>query len=401
MSKILVINGGSSSIKFKVYDSTSMISLCQGLCERIFVDGRFKLTYLDLNTNSENEIELETDFPNHDVAVEFLLNKLVECKIIDSIEDIKGVGHRVVQGADDISQSVIVDEEVENIIEKNIELAPLHNKPELDIIKIIKNKLPNSVNVGVFDSAFHTSVPSINSTYAIPKQWREELKVKRYGAHGTSYRYILEKSKSILNKDNLNLIVCHLGNGASICAIKDSKSFNTSMGFTPLEGLIMGTRSGDIDPSIFKYISNKLNIDASEIDKILNYESGVKGLCGYSDFRDITSRSQPGNEYEFTLDLFAKRVVDYIVRYTNDLDNKVDALVFCGGIGENVSIIREKIINSLKVGNYHIDSELNKQKNEDYLKISKHICKHSKNIFVIKTDEELMIANDVKKIANL
>lgn len=394
--KILVINGGSSSIKFKVFEYDNFELISSGLCERIFVDGNFEMKFKS-DSSEFKKIEENVDFPNHEAAIQHLLKKLEENKVINDVNEIVGVGHRVVQGAYIFDKSCIIDSEVEAEIEKLIPLAPLHNEPELAIIKIIRKLMPNSVNVAVFDTSFHTTIPSINSTYAIPEDWREELKIRRYGAHGTSFRYINEAMEKELNKKNLNLIVCHLGNGASICAIKDGKSFNTTMGLTPLEGLVMGTRSGDVDPSIFKYISNEAGLDSLKIDHILNKESGLKGLCGYSDFRDITPKVGIDEKCTLAFNLFCSRVADYVIKYTNQLGNKLDALVFTAGIGENVAKVRETICSMLTLGHFHLDKNLNANINSSICKINKEInC--SKKIYMVATNEELMIATDVRNL---
>ncbi len=394
---ILVINGGSSSIKFKLFN-TDFSVIASGICERIFVGGNFELEYLNKETNEMVEFKNEIEFPDHNVAIEYLFDQLLEKKIINSLDEISGIGHRVVQGASTLSKPEIVDERVEKLIEENIDLAPLHNKPQLAIIRATKAKAPSIMNVACFDSGFHTTIPEVNSTYAIPKEWREELRIKRYGAHGISYEYITEKMKQILGKDEVNLIVCHLGGGASVCAIRKNKSYNTSMGLTPLEGLVMGTRSGDVDPSIFKYVSKQKGLDAVEIDRILNFESGVKALCGRTDFRDITPKYDVDEEAKLAVDLFTKRVADYVVRYTNDLENKVDALVFCGGITENDGVIRHKIINRLHLGDYYIDEEKNKEKTKDYMEITKEAFPDFKRVFVVKTNEEIQIAKSVASL---
>ncbi len=398
---ILVINGGSSTIKFKLFDKEYNV-LASGICERIFVDGNFEMKYFSKELNQNLEFKQEEAFPNHEVAIEYLFNQLIEKQIITSLDEIEGIGHRIVQGASTLTKPEIVDERVEKLIEENIDLAPLHNKPQLDIIRAVKAKAPTSFNVAVFDSGFHTTIPEVNSTYAIPERWRKDLRIKRYGAHGISYEYVLEKMKSVLGKDDINLVVCHLGGGASVCAIKHNKSFNTSMGLTPLEGLIMGTRSGDVDPSIFRYISKQEGIDAAEIDRVLNHESGMKALnSGKSDFRDIRPYYFENKEAKLSIDMYSQRVADYIIKYTNQLEDRVDALVFTAGVGENDAFVREKIVKQLHLGNYFIDTEINKEKFDDYLEISKDKeFKDFKRVFVVKTNEEIQIARCVAELKN-
>lgn len=390
---ILVINAGSSSIKFRVYTST-LEEKVNGICERIGIDGVIKVEY-EVHGKKE-KVEEKANFKNHDDAISNFLEKLVSLKIIEDMSQIKGIGHRIVQGAE-ITKSCLIDEKVLEKIEWCIKLAPLHNKPELDVIKILMSKVPTAKNVAVFDTSFHTTIPKENSYYAVPKEWIEKHQVKRYGFHGTSYRYVTEKMQKILDKENqpINLIICHLGNGASICCVKDSKSYDTTMGLTPLAGLVMGTRSGDIDPSILDYIAKEEGLSAEEITNKLNKESGLKGICGSSDFRDIQENLAPGNDYEFAVNLFVQRIVNYISIYKTHLRNAVDAIVFTGGIGENSPEVRKLVCDKLGI---NLSERKNTSKIADYSWIS--VLGSRPRVYVVRTNEELKIAQDTNELTN-
>ncbi|MGL5591430.1 MAG: acetate/propionate family kinase [Mycoplasmoidaceae bacterium] len=411
--KILIINAGSSSIKFKIYNAVNKQDIAWGICERIFIDGAFKISYFkeeDEKRNDEQRIIEKSNFEDHVSALDYLFERLTTLKIINDLSEIIAVGHRVVQGGEYFQSSVLVDHDVIEKIEKLIPLAPLHNEPQLKVINILKDKLSDAKQVAAFDTSFHYTIPDINSTYAVPEDWRQNHGVKKYGFHGLSYRYLTDTVKTILKKNRVNIIACHLGNGASVCAIKENNSANTTMGLTPLDGLIMGTRSGSIDPSIHQYISKQKNLSINEITSILNNESGLKALCGHSDFREICSKSVKGNDFDFTMDIYAKKVSDFIVQYINELSDKVHAIVFTGGIGENNKDIVKRIIDNVKISNYKTnisDSDekrnfsipsfkfLKKGKNYSAKKIS---TLFSKKIYVIKTDEELVILNDILKL---
>ncbi len=392
MNYILVVNAGSSSIKFRLYSESNLVEIASALCERIEIDGLFKISY---QTNDKLEkFEEKTNFSSHEVAIDYCLKKLVDLKIVSNLNEITGVGHRVVQGGE-ISQSSLIDAKVLAEIEKCIKLAPLHNKPELEVIKIINKKIPNSKPVAVFDTSFHTTIPKLNNYYPIPKKWVDSFKIKKYGFHGTSYRYIYEKMESIIKKGRpLNLIVCHLGNGASICCIKNGKSFDTTMGFTPMAGLIMGTRCGDIDPSIADYLINQEKNSATAVFNSYNKESGLKAICGSSDFRDINANVLPGNEFEFARDIFAQKVANTISVYLNHLENKIDGIVFTGGIGENDDIVRNIICKKIFVKKISVNASKNKLKYDDYKKISGLFS--PVKVYAVRTNEELKIAQDTK-----
>lgn len=391
MKKILIINSGSSSLKYCVYD-LNQNKICSGLCERIFIDGKFK--FKDHISNDEEEYDQE--FKDHPQAIDYLIEVLKKKNIINNEKDILGIGHRVVQGGTYFKNSIVIDKKVEERIEFLCKLAPLHNRPAINVIRMIKQKFPSITNVATFDTSFHTTMPEESITYAVPKEWKEKYGVQRYGAHGISYRYIIKKFNEIENRQKSNIIVCHLGNGASMCAIKNNKSLHTTMGLTPLAGLIMGTRSGDIDPSIHKYISESANISIQEVDDILHKKSGLIGLSGSSDFRDLTVKYKNGDpDAILTFNLFTQSIVDSIVKYINLLEAKVDAIVFTAGIGENTGMLIEKIFEKIFIEKYKINSDSNYQSYEDYCLISNI---GTPKVFKIRTDEELMIAQDVQSL---
>lgn len=389
--KILVINGGSSSIKYQLlqYDNFELIT--SGICERIFVDGNF------VNKTGENKQVIKTEMKNHDQAFTFMIDFFIKNKLIHDINEIVGVGHRIVHGGLNMKKAMIIDDAVAKEIDYCSRFAPLHNGPELQVIQSAQKIFNKALHVAVFDTSFHTTIPAINHRYAIPEEWWKKYGVQRYGAHGTSVQYVTKQMQKILNKEKVNLIVCHLGNGASVTAVKDAKSYNTSMGLTPLEGLVMGTRSGDLDPAVLNYVSLQTNKSLAEITNDLNKSSGMLGLTGMSDFRDIEDNLD-NPKIKIGFDIYIKRVVDYIVRYINDLENNVDAIVFCAGVGENSPIIRKEIISKIKISNLKIDNSLNESKVNGYMLIS---SKDSQiPLYVVNTNEELMIAQEVKKLCN-
>lgn len=396
--KILVINAGSSSIKFQLYEITTnkeFNPICKGLAERIFVDGKTTIKY------NNNEFVSDTPLSNHNVAAEVILELLKSQNVIQNFNEIIAVGHRIVHGGEKIKESVFVNDDITKIIAENIKLAPLHNPAGLSALKAFQ-AVANCPHIAVFDTTFHTTMPKINYIYPVPYNWYTDYNVRRYGFHGISYHYIINKLSLIINKpvSNINAIVCHLGNGASICAIKNGKSYNTSMGFTPLAGLMMGSRSGDIDPAIHQYIAEQLNLDIVGVVNKLNNESGLLGVSQISsDTREVSQSAKDGNsQAQFTLELYAKRVVDYITQYQNDLDNKVDAIVFTAGVGENSALIREMIIKNIKTMPLDYNRGKNNQSYDDYLQISNDLS--SVAIYAIRTNEELMICEETYRLLN-
>lgn len=391
MDKILIINTGSSSIKYQLVSYDTLEPIVSGLCERIFVDGNFIAKY------SNQKDEIATEMKDHEQALNFMLDYFMDKKFIENKTDIKVIGHRVVHGGNYIKNSVIIDDEILKIIEKCIPIAPLHNEPELKVIKVAMKVFGNAKHVGVFDTSFHQSIPPHHHMYAIPSEWYKKYGIKRYGFHGTSYAYINSKMEEILNKKNLNLVICHLGSGASMCAVKNGKSVNTSMGFTPSEGLVMGTRAGNVDAGMMDYIENELKIKAKDCLNTLNKKSGMIGMCGYSDFREINNNIS-NQDVKQAYDVYIQRVTDYLIRYMNDLEGKIDAIVFTGGVGENDEEVRQNVTQNIKLKSLVLDHKLNNQKYGDYLKISTDASDYP--IYVVRTNEEKMIAADSKKLFN-
>lgn len=364
--------------------------LASGLCERIGIDGRIIHEANDLKTTTD------IDFPTHKEAIEYVLNLLVEGKqkVIDTIEhDIDAIGHRVVHGGEYFNQSVLIDDSVIRKLEKLIPLAPLHNPAHILGIKICLELMPGKPNVAVFDTAFHQSMPACNYMYAIPYEDYTEHKVRKYGFHGTSHSYVSQEAARLLNKKDSKVIVCHLGNGSSVCAVKEGKSMDTSMGLTPLEGLMMGTRCGDLDPAVLAYLMEKKNMSANEVVDYLNKKSGLLGVSGISsDLREIIEASQKGDtRASLAIDIQCNRIKKYICSYAGVMGG-VDAICFTAGIGENADLIREKVCSGLEFMGVEIDSEKNKIRNSNTREISTDTSKVK--IFVIPTNEEFVIAND-------
>ncbi|QVK06208.1 acetate kinase [Mycoplasma mycoides] len=386
---ILVINSGSSSIKFKLFDTSKTIEpILDGLAERIGIDGFLKFEH------NNQKYKFEDPLPDHEHAIQLILNKLLELKIISNIDEINGVGFRVVHGGQ-ISHSSIITDEILSKIQDSVKLAPLHNPAAIIAIKAVKKLMPNTNMVACFDTAFHQTMPEVNYLYTVPYKWYEEFGVRKYGFHGISYEYIVNKSSEILNKkkENLNLIVCHLGNGASISCIKDGKTYDTSMGLTPLAGLMMGTRSGDIDVSICEYIAKQTNTDIFTITQTLNKQSGLLGLSQVSaDMRDVLEQYDKNDKKAvIAVEKYVQIVADFIVKYANYLDN-IDAVVFTAGIGENADVIRDLICKKVKLLDLQIDQDKNQAKYSDYKLISSEESKIP--VYAIRTNEEKMICLD-------
>ncbi|MBR3198622.1 MAG: acetate kinase [Bacilli bacterium] len=385
--KILSVNAGSSSLKFSLFDMETEDVIATGVFERIGIDGSgFTIKY-----NGEKHKE-EAPMKNHTEAVDLLLEKLHEMHIVESLDEIGGVGHRIVNGKDLFDRSVIVDDEVMKKLESIIELAPLHNGANVAGIKAFQKVLPNVPMVTVFDTAFHQTMDKESYMYAVPYEWYTKYGVRKYGAHGTSHRFIAETVENIYNRKDLKIISCHIGSGASICAIKDGKCMDISMGFTPLAGIMMGTRSGDVDPSIMPFVMKKENIDIDEMLNRLNKKSGLLGLSEISsDMRDIESELEKGNEKaKLAFGKFSRRIVDYIAQY-HVLLGGTDVIVFTAGIGENGPLTRADVCNRLECLGVKIDEEAN-NKRGSLFKISSE--KSKIDVYVIATNEELMIARD-------
>ena len=389
--KIISINAGSSSLKFQLFNMDNETVIASGLFERIGIEGSF----YTIKYNGEKITE-EIELTNHTDAIKVLLDKLVALNIISSLDEIEGVGHRVVQGGDKYKESVVITDEVINDIESFKDLAPLHNPAGLLGINAVKEALPNVPMVAVFDTAFHQTMPKASYVYPVPYSWYSDYKVRKYGFHGTSHRYIDLKTQEILGRDDLKIISCHLGSGGSITAIENGKSIDTTMGFTPLAGIMMGTRSGDIDPSIIPYVMEKEGKNAGEIVDDLNKKSGLLGISEASpDWRDIQKGVSEGDEKCLLAEeKYIKRVVAYIAQYYVLL-NKADVIVFTAGMGENSVTLRKQVIDKLSALGIKIDEEANNTSGE-IRKISADDS--STLVYVIPTDEELMIAKDTLKL---
>ena len=390
---ILVINCGSSSLKFQLINAESEEVLAKGLCERIGIDGR--LTYQP--AGGEKEIS-EKAMPTHTEAIQFVIDALTNEKtgVVKSLSEIGAVGHRIVHGGEKFASSVVITEEVKKAVEECNDLAPLHNPANLIGVEACEKLMPGTPMVAVFDTAFHQTMPEKAYMYGLPYEYYEKYKVRRYGFHGTSHSYVSKKAAEVMGKayDEVKTIVCHLGNGASVSAVLNGKSVDTSMGLTPLEGLVMGTRSGDIDPAIMEFIAQKENLDIEGIMNVLNKKSGVFGLSGEisSDFRDLTGAMAEGDKKaKIALEVFAYRVAKYIGAYAAAM-NGVDDIVFTAGIGENVSYVREQVCSYLGYLGVELDPDANEKFRGEQGEITKPGCKV--RVFVIPTNEELAIARE-------
>ncbi len=393
---IFILNAGSSSLKYQLMNPLTKEVLASGLCERIGIDGRV------IHEADNTKAKLDVDFFTHKEAVKFVLDLLThgEHKVIDSINNIDAIGHRVVHGGEYFQKSVIVDEDVIEKLEELIPLAPLHNPAHILGIKIAQELIVGKPNVVVFDTAFHQTIPASNYMYALPYEDYKNYKVRKYGFHGTSHYYVSNEAIKLLeNKPNSKIIVCHLGNGSSVCAVKDGKSFDTSMGLTPLEGLIMGTRCGDLDPTCITYLRIKKDLNISEIVDYLNKKSGLLGISGVSsDLREIIEASQNGNERAtLAIEMMCNRIKKYITGYAGAMGG-VDAICFTAGIGENAALVRQKVCSNLEFMGIEIDEEKNELRSNEAREINSDSSKVK--IFVIPTNEELVIASDTYNLIN-
>ncbi len=391
--KVLVINCGSSSLKYQLIDSESEEVLAKGLCERIGIDG----SAITHQKAGGDKVKTEVSMPDHTVAVQLVIEKLTdkECGVISSLKEIDAVGHRIVHGGEKFASSVILNDEVMKAIEECNDLAPLHNPANLIGINSCKKIMPDTPMVGVFDTAFHQTMPKKAYLYGLPLSYYEKYKVRRYGFHGTSHDFVSKRAAQILGKDvkDLKIIVCHLGNGASVSAVMYGESVDTSMGLTPLEGLIMGTRSGDLDPAIITFLAQKEGIRAEEVIDICNKKSGVLGLSDglSSDFRDLAEAAAQGNETAQTaLEAYAYRVGKYIGAYAAAM-NGVDVIVFTAGAGENNAAVRELIGQYIGFLGTNIDPEKNKIRGEEVI-LSDEGARVT--TMVVPTNEELAIARE-------
>lgn len=395
---ILVINCGSSSLKYQLIDMDGEKVLVKGLVERIGIEG----SVIKHDLTGRDRVLIEEPMKDHKRALELVLEAIVheEYGAVKSMDEIGAVGHRVVHGGEEFANSVVIDNKVMEALDRCIELAPLHNPPNIMGIEACKELMPNTPMVAVFDTAFHQTIPAENYIYPLPYEFYEKYKIRRYGFHGTSHKYVSQRAAEIMGKDikDLNIVTCHLGNGSSVTAVEGGKSIDTSMGFTPLEGLAMGTRSGDVDPAIIPFIMDKEGITFNEVNDLLNKKSGVLGISGVSsDFRDLEIAAEEGNERaQLALDVFCNRVTKYIAAYAAQMC-RIDALVFTAGIGENSAFIREKVCDGLECLNIIIDKELNNVRGKESI-VSKALG--GATILVIPTNEELMIARDTLELVS-
>ena len=388
---VLVINCGSSSLKFQLINSESEQVLAKGLCERIGIDGR--LTY---QPEGGEKAVSEKAMPTHTEAIQFVIDALTDenTGVVKSLDEIGAVGHRVVHGGEKFASSVVITDEVKAAIEECNDLAPLHNPANLIGINACQSLMPKTPMAAVFDTAFHQTMPEKAYMYGLPYEYYDKYKVRRYGFHGTSHSFVSKRAAELVGKpyDQVKTVVCHLGNGASICAVENGKSVDTSMGLTPLEGLVMGTRSGDIDPAIMEFIAKKEGLDIAGLMNVLNKKSGVEGISGVSsDFRDLDNAAAEGNDQaKIALEVFIYRVAKYVGAYVTAM-NGVDVIAFTAGIGENAGNVRAGVCKYLGYLGIEIDEEANKKRGEE---ITISTADSKVKVMVIPTNEELAIARD-------
>ena len=393
--KILCVNAGSSSLKYQLFEMPEEKVLISGYIEKIGLEDSFWTT----KVNGE-KIKGAKPLKNHSEAVKVMLDELVDQEAVKSLDEIKGVGHRVLHGGEKYSDSVIITDEVIQDIKDLTKLGPLHHPGNLAGIESLKEVLPNVPMVAVYDTAFHQTMPKENYIYPVPYEWYLKYGVRKYGFHGTSHKYITETMKEKLGKDNVNLIICHIGSGASISAIKDGKCFDTTMGISPLDGLMMGTRSGSIDPSILEYVCKESGESISDITNALNKKSGLLGVAGFSDSRDVENAAASGDERAIlALEMYNNRVAKYVADYYIELEGNVDAIIFTAGVGENGCEARSNIIKKLNPIGIKLDEEEN-SKIASFKDVHEGVIssKDSKvDVWVVPTNEELMIIKDTYK----
>lgn len=395
--KVLVVNAGSSSIKYQVVDMTDESVLAVGLVDRVGIPG----TTLDHSPAGKDKVTIKKDLPDHTAGMKLVLEVLInpEYGVITSMDEIGAVGHRVVHGGEDFAESVVIDDAVKKVIKDCFDIAPLHNPPNMMGIDACQELMPNVKHVAVFDTAFHQTMGPANFMYALPYDVYEKYRVRRYGFHGTSHFYVAHRAAEMLGKkyEDCKIITLHLGNGASMAAIKDGKVVDTTMGFTPLEGLVMGTRSGDVDPAIVFFLMEKLGMNSGEANTYFNKKSGMLGLSGVSnDLRDILEAAASGNERaKIALDVYYNKVKGYIGNYMAKL-NGCDCIVFTAGVGENAIDIRENICKDLDFLGIKMDVEKNKVRGKE---VDVSAPDSKVKIFIIPTNEELVIARDTYRLA--
>ena len=396
--KILSVNAGSSSLKFTLFEMPEGKELIGGYFEKIGLEDSFY--NIKMNGEKTKHVVFVKD---HAEAVRMLINELIDNKVIESLEDLDGIGHRLVHGGEKYTDSVLIDDEVIKTVTELIPLAPLHNPANLTGVKAFMDALPSTPNVGVFDTAFHQTMAKEQFLYSMPLSWYNDYKVRKYGFHGTSHKFITKTMKETLKKDDVNLIICHIGSGGSLCAVKDGKSFDTTMGFTPNAGIMMGTRSGDIDYSVIPYIMKNANMTLEEVDNTLNKKSGLLGISGSSDCRDVEDAIAAGNkEAKLAYDMYVERIASYVATYYMKLEGKIDALVLTAGVGENGSGFRKDLVEKLSCFGIKLNDEVNNTI-ASFKSVHSGIITTDDSkfpVYVVPTDEELMIATDTYNIIN-
>ena len=396
--KLLCVNAGSSSLKFQLFEMPEEKVIISGYIEKVGIPGSFWNT----KVNGE-KIKGEKDLKNHTEAVQVMLDELLKYHAVESLDEIKGVGHRVLHGGEKYSDSVLVDKEVIKSIKDLTKLGPLHHPGNLAGIEAMQKALPGVPMVAVYDTAFHQTMPKYNYMYPVPMEWYEKYGVRKYGFHGTSHKYITQEMKHLLDKDDVNLIIAHIGSGGSLSAIKDGKCYDTTMGITPLDGIMMGTRSGSIDPSILGYVCKEAGMTIEEVTDALNKKSGYLGISGYSDSRDVEQAALRGEENAILAQrMYNDRVAKYIAQYFIELEGKVDAIVFTAGVGENGTEFRADVLNKLAPLGIKLNVEANN-------KIASYKDQHegiitspdsSIPVYVLPTNEEIMIIRDTYNLVN-
>lgn len=394
--KFLCVNAGSSSLKFQLFEMPEEKVLISGYIEKVGIKGSFWNTKID-----GKKMKGEKDLKNHTEAVKVMLDELLKYKAVKSLDEIKGVGHRVLHGGEKYSDSVLVDDEVIQNIKDLTKLGPLHHPGNLAGIEAMQEALPDVPMVAVYDTAFHQTMPKENYMYPIPMEWYEKYGVRKYGFHGTSHKYITEEMQKKLGKEDVNLIIAHIGSGGSLSAVKNGKCYDTTMGLTPLDGIMMGTRSGSIDPSIIDYVCKESGLNVSEVTMMLNKKSGYLGISGHSDSRDVEQAAKDGDENaELAIKMYNNRVAKYIADYYIELDGKVDAIVFTAGVGENGIDFRANVIEKLAPIGLALNEEENniiasyKDKHEGIISSKESTIP----VYVLPTNEEIMIIRDTYEL---
>lgn len=395
--KVLCVNAGSSSLKFQLYDMPAEISIIGGYVEKIGAKDSF---YTIKHEGKKNEVKKL--IKDHAEAVKIMLEELLNYGVVKDLSEIKAVGHRAVHGGEKYTKSVVINDEVLKDMKEFGKFAPLHLPGNIAGVKAMQKALPDAVQVAVFDTAFHQTIPKVQYMYPVPMEWYEKYGVRKYGFHGTSHKYITETMQKKLGKENINLIICHVGSGASITAVKDGKSYDTTMGLTPLDGLMMGTRSGSIDPSIIKYMVDEAGMTYDKVDDALNKKSGLLGVCGFNDNRDVEEAISKGDKNaRLALDMYVDRIDRYIAEYYLELGGEVDAIVFTAGVLENGAETRESIINGLAPLGIKVNKEVN-DAIASFKEITSGIITAEDStvpVYVEPTNEELMIVRDAYKLA--